>query len=165
MCNINILMLIVGIILLFFLLNNSANKYISLGKKNNSSILIIILITLIIFMLIQNNEGFKNIDENVFTGIKGKTTMSNLQELQNNEIQLLEEKAKFVKQFLNKKNEQIEKSKYKKIPIENSCMVLNSNGSINLSKEIPVDSQSLPISPNSSLSKKNFDNITDMLNS
>lgn len=165
MCNINILMLSIGIIIVFLLLNNSVNKYISLGKKNNSSIIIIILITVIIFMLIQNSENFKDINEDVFSGIKGKTTMSNLQELQNNEIQLLEEKAKFVKQFLQKKNDDIEKSKYKKIPIENSCMVLNSNGSINLSKQLPLDSQSLPISPNSNLSKKNFDNLTDMLNS
>lgn len=166
MNNINILTMIIVIVLVFLLLNNSVDRYISLGEKNKSSLVIILLITIIIFMLLQDKgENFKNINEDIFTGIKGKTTMSNLQNLQNNEIQLLEEKARFVKSFLQKKNDQIEQNKYKKIPIENSCMVLNSNGSINLSKPLGIDSQSLPLSTESNLSKQNFDSITDMLNS
>ena len=112
--------LVVFLILFVMFINYIINK----SQKNpyledKYSLVIISLLTFILFQC-MNTETFKNLDENVFTGIKGKTTMGNLQTLQNNEIQQLEEQVRFVKSFLHNKNKEIEKKKYRKIPINNS---------------------------------------------
>ena len=159
--------LVVFLILFVMFINYIINK----SQKNpyledKYSLVIISLLTFILFQC-MNTETFKNLDENVFTGIKGKTTMGNLQTLQNNEIQQLEEQVRFVKSFLHNKNKEIEKKKYRKIPINNSCMVLNSSGNLNISPKVEDNSnnQDLPLIKNTDLSKKDLNKITSIINS
>lgn len=162
-----ILIILIGCILL----NKSFSKYTLPLKQMRTNpyyhLVIILLVTfIIIFVLTRNFENFKNVNEDVFTGIKGKTTMSNLQNLQNNEIQQLEEKARLVKTFLYNKNKEIEKTKYRKIPIENSCVILNSQGNNNMDKPIqdPSMGQNLPLSNTSDVTKGDMKKISEMLN-
>lgn len=158
---------LLALIFLFVMFTNYLiNKSINIPFFEHKYTLVTIsLLTLIVFNC-MNNEHFKNVDEDVFTGIKGKTTMSNLQSLQNNEIQQLEEQVKFVKSFLHNKNKEIEKKKYRKIPINNSCMVLNSSGNLNLSPKNNSDNgQDLPLIRNTDLSKKDLNKITSIINS
>ena len=93
--------------------------------------------------------------------------MSNLQNLQNNEIQQLEEQARLVKTYLYNKNKEIEKEKYRKIPIENSCIILNSQGNNNMDKPVqdPSLGQDLPLSNTSNVSKQDMTRISEMINS
>jgi hypothetical protein len=166
-----LLIFILILIVCYILINKSFSRYeLPFNKLKTNAyyhLVIILLVTFIMIYVLTNNfENYKNINEDVFTGIKGKTTMSNLQNLQNNEIQQLEEKARFVKTFLHNKNKEIEKTKYRKIPIENSCVILNSQGNNNMDKPVQDHSmrQTLPLSNTSDVTKEDMKKISEMIN-
>lgn len=127
------------------------------------NILIVLLATIFILIILfkYNNveESYKNLDESIFTGIKGRTTMENLQKLQDNEIQNLESQVKLVKSFLQNKNLENESQKYRKIPIKNSCITLNSLNNTNMSGPVVPVNQNKILLPASTLSKNQISKV------
>ena len=151
-------------LLLGLCINKPFTKYIDITPyRPIYNIIIIILGTIICFLMLMNsNENFKNVDESIFSGIKGKTTMANLQTMQDKDIQDLESKTKFVKSFLQTKNREIEDTKYRKIPIKNSCVILNSKGTNNISNKIVSDQNAL-LTNRGNLNKNEMSDIMDMI--
>ena len=156
------LLYILSIILIIYIIDTRYELFIFVNPIY-SFIITILLSILIISILLKKRENFKNVPEGVFTGIKGRTTMNNLQSLQDNEIQNLESQVKLVKSFLQNKNTEIENQKFRKIPINNSCITLNSEGNTNLSsKPVPVN-QNTRLTTATDLNKNEFMDIIDNL--
>lgn len=133
---------------------------------NINPILITLLIGILIFLVKvgELKEKYVNIDENLFTGIRGKSTMDNLQSIQDREIMSLEKQVELVKNVLADKSQEIESRKYRKIPIKNSCVVLNTDGTTNIEKIAKQSSQNLPLSLATDLNKKEMTEVIKNLN-
>ena len=83
---------------------------------NVNPVLITLLIGILIFLVKvgEIKEKYVDIDENLFTGIRGKSTMDNLQSIQDREIMSLEKQVELVKNVLADKSQEIESRKYRK---------------------------------------------------
>ena len=156
--------LLFGILIVCLYMIISFNKKI-IKPTYNLVIISLISIILLIFLIKNMKEKFKNLNEDVFTGIKGKTTMANLQGMQNKEIQNLEAHTKFIKSFLYNKNKEIDNKKYRKIPIKNSCIILNSQGTNNISDTIQNLGQDSRLINTNNLSKNEMNQVINTINS
>lgn len=134
------------------------------GKINPLLITLLIGILLLLLNISEIKEKFADIDENIFTGIRGKSTMDNLQSLQDKEIMSLETQINLVKNVLADKSQEIDSRKYRKIPIKNSRVILNTDGSTNLEKVNKQSSQELPLSLATDLNKKEMRDVIKNLN-
>ena len=90
--------------------------------------------------------------------------MDNLQSIQDREIMSLEKQVELVKNVLADKSQEIESRKYRKIPIKNSCVVLNTDGTTNIEKIAKQSSQNLPLSLATDLNKKEMTEVIKNLN-
>ena len=156
----NKLILILIIIIGFCVINSIKLD----GKINPLLITLLIGILLLLLNISEIKEKFADIDENIFTGIRGKSTMDNLQSLQDKEIMSLETQINLVKNVLADKSQEIDSRKYRKIPIKNSRVILNTDGSTNLEKANKQSSQELPLSLATDLNKKEMMDVIKNLN-
>lgn len=153
------LLMILTIIMTVYLVDQKCDIFNYSNMTYNIITVLLATIFILIILFSNNKENYKNIDENIFTGIKGRTTMENLQKLQDNEIQNLESQVKLVKSFLKNKNIENESQKYLKIPIKNSCITLNSLNTTNLSRPAVPVNQNKILLPASTLSKNEISKV------
>ena len=116
-------MLLLLIVLLIGLLVSINTQNV---HKINSILIVLLFLTILLFL--NNREQFIGTNEAQFIGIKGPSTMNNLLNLQDKDIQNLEMQYKIVKSLYQKKKDALEGKKVKKIPFENSCKVVSISG-------------------------------------
>jgi len=131
--------------------------YLKLYKNN---LYIVALILFLSLLTLRNIESFQNPDESKYLGIKGPATISNLQNLQDKDIQHIESQLKTVKQIYQQKLDDHNKTVVKKIPIQNSCQVITS---ANISKDLSYNTANQLASNKGKFTKPELVNVLKRL--
>ena len=163
------------IFLIFFLCN----------KKCNNNIIIVIATILLILMyyLIQDKEYFGmhanqelsisdlgNPNEINFTGIKGPSKINQIQKSMSSQIDSIDDKVQFMQSIINRKKNDLNfntNASYKQIPIVNSCVKLNADGTSAMEGykfDTEANRQDTPLINQSGLTKSDFNEIKDLIN-
>ena len=121
----------------------------------------VILILCIIIIKGRKIEKFANmVKESKFLGIEGPSTINNLQNLQDRDIQHLEHQIRMVKAMYQKRVDTQDKEKIKKIPFENSCQVISS---ANNGTDLGYNSNDAMASPSGKFTKPELINVLKKL--
>ena len=89
--------------------------------KNNLLAILLLVSLLFIHNYYNNLEQFQQADEATMLGIAGKSTITNLQSDQDNEIHNLEHQYEIMRNLYQKQLDNVENTAVPKIQIESSC--------------------------------------------
>lgn len=95
----------------------------------NLNLVVLLFLIILLFVNFNMKEKFIDTNESTFLAIQGPSTINNLLNLQDKDIQHLENQYDIVKSLYQKKKDTLDKQKVKKLPFKNSCKVVSIAGS------------------------------------